>query len=161
MRLFQDQYTVDEDSILIDDFPNPFSIRLTVVEENLDPLGHVNNAVYVNWIDQAHLAHCGALGMTAAIFRKIQSALVVRHTELDYLSASKLGDLIKIGTCIESCDGKLRLRRLFQVVRSEDGITILRGRIDYVSINLKNGKPRRMPPEFVEAFGLAAKGSLP
>ncbi|MCP4754693.1 MAG: acyl-CoA thioesterase [Proteobacteria bacterium] len=152
MKVLQDNLEITENSELIKDFPQSFAIDLSVSEEDIDELGHMNNAVYVNWMDQAHLAHTIHLGITPSVFRQTQCGLVVRRSELDYLSAAFRNDVIRIGTCVGRCDGRLRLRRLFQMVRVDDDTTLLRGLIDYVCIDLEKGKPRRMPREFSEAF---------
>ncbi|MBU3915779.1 acyl-CoA thioesterase [bacterium] len=152
MRVIQENLITTIDSDLITDFPRSFSIDLRVSKSDVDGLGHMNNAVYVNWLDQAHLYHLFNLGITMDVMKTCQRGLVVRHSEVDYLSALQENDLVRVGTCVASCDGKLRLCRHFQMVRRNDGVTVLRGLIDYVCIDYKNGKPRRMPAEFVNAL---------
>ncbi len=152
MKVFQENLVTTVDSDLITDFAKSFSIDLQVSKSEVDALGHMNNAVYVNWLDQAHLYHLFNLGITIEIMKATQHGLVVRHTELDYLSALQENDIARVGTCVASCDGKLRLRRHFQMVRLDDGLAVMRGLIDYVCIDYKKGKPRRMPAEFVNAL---------
>jgi acyl-CoA thioester hydrolase len=42
--------------------------------------------------------------------------------------------------------------RAYQILRPKDGRTVLRGRTHWVCVDLKTGKPRRMPHEFVEGY---------
>ncbi len=125
MKVIQDNLITTVDSELITDFSRSFSIDLQVSKSEVDALGHMNNAVYVNWLDQAHLYHLFNLGITIEVMKTVQRGLVVRHTELDYLSALQENDLARVGTCVASCDGKLRLRRHFQMVRLNDSQTVI------------------------------------
>ena len=47
------------------------------------------------------------------------------------------------------------MERHFQVVRADDGINLLRGKMKFVCVDLANGRPRRLPPEFIEGYGPA------
>ncbi len=154
MKILQENLVTTLDSKLITDFSKSFSIDLQVSKDDIDALGHMNNAVYVNWLDQAHLYHLFNLGITMDVIKTTQRGLVVRRTELDYLSALQENDLARVGTCVASCNGKLRLSRQFQIVQIRNGQTVLRGHIDYACIDFKKGKPRRMPAEFVKALGI-------
>ena len=69
--------------------------------------------------------------------------------------ADFVGDDIVAGTWIVDWDRKLTMRREFQVVRSADGATLLRGRMRFACIELSSGRPRRLPPEFIEGYGPA------
>jgi acyl-CoA thioester hydrolase len=51
-------------------------------------------------------------------------------------------------------DKKLRAERRFQVIRLDDGRTLLRARSFYVCTDLTTGKPTRMPAEFKTGFQL-------
>jgi len=44
------------------------------------------------------------------------------------------------------------MERRFQLVRNSDGATVLRGRWELVCIDISGGRPRRMPPAFLEAY---------
>jgi acyl-CoA thioester hydrolase len=44
------------------------------------------------------------------------------------------------------------MERRFQLIRTSDQATVLRGRWDLVCIELSSGKPRRMPKEFSEIY---------
>ena len=152
MDVLQKNLTSTVDSDLITDFSHSFSIDLQVVTSDIDDLGHMNNAVYVNWLDQAHLYHTFNLGITPEVMKATQCALVVRHTELFYLLPLRDREMARVGTRIAECDGKIRLKREFQIVNLSDRKTILRASIDYVCINFINGKPKRMPEIFVSSL---------
>ncbi len=152
MDVLQKNLTSIVNSDLITDFTRSFSIDLQVTTSDIDELGHMNNAVYVNWLDQAHLYHTFHLGITPEVMKATQCALVVRHTELFYLLPLKENEMARVGTCVAKCDKKIRLEREFQIVRLEDRQTILRGSIDYICIDFIKGKPKRMPEIYASSL---------
>ncbi|MFH2131679.1 MAG: acyl-CoA thioesterase [bacterium] len=152
MNLFRKNLPSVLNSELITDFTESFAIDVEVTPEDIDELGHMNNAVYVNWLDLAHLYHTFYLGITPEIMKETQCAMVVRDSNFKYLSALRQKDVARVGTCIVACDKKLRIQRHFQMVRLDDGMTMLRGQIEYVCIDFKKRKPRRMPELFANAY---------
>jgi acyl-CoA thioester hydrolase len=42
--------------------------------------------------------------------------------------------------------------RGYQIIRAGDGKTVMRARTQWVCVDLKTGKPRRQPAEFVAAY---------
>lgn len=152
MQVLRDNLIPVNNADEISDFSRSVSIDLMAMEKDIDGLGHMNNAVYVNWLDQAHLIHTFNLGITPQVMESTGCGLVVRHTDLTYFSALRENDTARVGTCIVRCDGKLRMRRQFQMIRRHDLVTLLRGVIDYISIDFRTGRPRRMPGIFGEAL---------
>ena len=47
------------------------------------------------------------------------------------------------------------MAREFQVIRLDDGATLLRGAMRFACIALSSGKPKRLPKEFIEGYGPA------
>lgn len=134
------------------DIDVPFYIELIVVDEHIDRLDHVNNAVYLQYLEQAAWAHTEALGLNWSIYRELDTACVVKRHELDYLVAARLGEQLQVATWIAENDGRLAMWRAFQIRRVRDGRTVLRARTQYVTVGLSSGRPRRMPQRFVEAY---------
>jgi acyl-CoA thioester hydrolase len=142
------------------DLPAPHVLGLDVRPEDIDAYSHVNNAVYLRWLDEAAWSHSTALGVPPADCIALRRGMVVHRIELDYLRAALAGDRVAIATWIVDWDRRLRCRRRFQVVRGA-GETLLRGHIDYVCTNLDTGRAARMPPEFVAAYGGAVREPAP
>ena len=51
------------------DYPQPHILQTRVRAEDMDGLNHTNNAVYVNWCEQAAWAHSVALGLDLEQYR--------------------------------------------------------------------------------------------
>ncbi|MDE2613115.1 MAG: acyl-CoA thioesterase [Burkholderiales bacterium] len=142
------------------DHPHPFTLPVVPRAEDIDGLNHTNNAVYVQWCERAGWAHSEALGLALADYRRLDRAMVIRRAEYDYLRPAALGDELVLGTWLVAGDGRLTLRREFQLVRAHDGAALMRGRWDLVCVELASGRPRRMPQEFLSAY-MAARVEAP
>lgn len=134
------------------DIDVPFYIEIAVGADDIDRLDHVNNSVYLQYMERAAWAHTLALGLDWDAYVALDAACVVRHHALDYLIAAKLGDRLQVATWIGENDGRISMWRYFQMRRVGDGRTIFRARTQYVTICLSNGRPCRMPPSFAEAY---------
>jgi acyl-CoA thioester hydrolase len=137
------------------DYAEPFCIQFTICETDVDAMGHTNNVIYLRWLEQVSWAHSRQLGLIWADYERLQRAMVVRRHELDYLAASFSGETVVVATWISSNDGRLRVERRYQVVRAQDGKTLLRGRSIWVCIDLASGRPRRMPAEFTQRYAVS------
>ncbi len=134
------------------DHPDPFVIELVATADDVDSYGHVNNAVYLKWLERCAWAHSESVGVPEARCIEMRRGMAVRSARLDYLAPANAGDVVSVGNWIIACDGRLRASRRFQVVARASGATLLRAEIDYVCLNLDNGRPVRMPDVFVERY---------
>jgi acyl-CoA thioester hydrolase len=132
--------------------PNAFSSTHRIAPEEIDEYAHVNNAVYLQWLDGVAWAHSAFLGLPLQRCLALRRGMAVRHTRLDYLEAALLDDTLLIATWIVACDGRLRCTRRFDILRITDGKRVLEAEIDYFCLNLDTGKPSRFPREFTELY---------
>ncbi len=132
------------------DLPDPFIHERVAVHAEIDGYGHVNNAVYVAWLDDCAWAHSIHRGIPPELCRELNRGMAVWRTQINYLRAALEGDEILVGTWPVHNDRKLRIDRRFQVRRRSDGETLLRALIHYVCIDLQTGRAKRMPAEFTK-----------
>ncbi len=137
------------------DHPDPHVQQQTVREGDIDGLGHTNNAVYVSWCEQVAWSHSEALGLNLESYQRLDRAMAVIHAEYDYLQASRLGESLLAATWITEWDGRLTMLRHFQIVRTTDHVTLLRGKVRFACIEISTGRPRRLPAEFIAGYGPA------
>lgn len=138
------------------DVASPFVLEVTVEERDLDEFGHANNVVYLGWLERVAWAHSRSLGLGMDDYRRLGCGCVVRRHELEYLAPAFAGQRLVLGTWVQENDGKLSMWRGYQIRRPADGRTLLRGRTQWVCVDLASGRPRRMPPEFVNGYRPAA-----
>lgn len=140
------------------DYPDPHLLHTRVAAQDIDGLQHTNNAVYVRWCEQVAWSHSVSLGLDLEAYRRLDRAMAITRSEYRYLQASREGDEIIAATWITSWDRRLTMRRHFQVLRQADAVTLLRGEMEFACIELSSGRPRRLPPEFVDGYGPAVLG---
>lgn len=146
--------------------PSPFVGTHRVEAREIDEYEHVNNTVYLQWLDRIAWAHSAELGLPLARCVAMRRGMAVRHTRVDYLQAALLGDALLLGTWIVASDGRLRCTRRFDILRAADGERVLEAEIDFFSLNLDTGKPCRFPAEFTDSYAplaevVAAYAELP
>jgi acyl-CoA thioester hydrolase len=132
--------------------PRPFSTMHRVAPDEIDEYEHVNNAVYLTWLDRIAWAHSEKVGLSLDSCLALRRGMAVRHTRVDYLDAAVLGDDLLIATWIVAIDGRLRCTRRFDIVRIADAKRVLEAEVDYFCLNLDTGKPCRFPREFAELY---------
>ena len=134
------------------DLPAPHLASVVVGAADIDAYAHVNNAVYVTWLDRAAWSHSAALGLPVERCFELDRGMAVLRSVVAYLRPALLGDTVQVGTWLLPADYKLRARRRFQLRRAADGVTLVRAEIEYVCIELSSGRPARAPAEFRERY---------
>jgi len=130
------------------DLPVPYVASVAVTPTDIDAYDHVNNAVYMTWFDRAAWEHSAVLGLPIEKCLLLDRGMAVLRSVIAYVRPAVLGDTIQIATWLLPAEGKLRVRRRFQVRREADGATLARAEIEYACIELSSGRPARWPPEF-------------
>lgn len=139
----------------LDYLAKPFTLDIHVDTSDVDGLGHVNNAVYVTWMERCAWAHSEALGIGLDVYQSVDRAMAVHRHEIDYLAAAHAGEALTLATWIVTTDHRLRMDRHFQLVRPADDATLLRAVTTFVCIEMSSGRPKRMPELFLERYGQA------
>lgn len=132
--------------------PHPHIVTVTVEPADIDAYGHVNNSVYLVWLDRAAWSHSAALGIPLARCLAIRRGMAAVRVEIDYLQSARLGDTVSAGTWITASNGRLRVERRFQLRHQGTGATLALARTAYACINLDSGRAARMPPELSQAY---------
>ncbi|MDA1074228.1 MAG: thioesterase family protein [Proteobacteria bacterium] len=139
------------------DRPDPFTIAVSAEPQHIDSYGHVNNVVYIQWLTDCAWAHSAAVGLPEHQCVELRRGMAVRKIAVEMLAAAYAGDQLTVANWITSSDGRLRATRTYQIVNLATGVTHLRGHVDFVCVNLTNGRPVRMPPEFLTRYAVGFK----
>ena len=129
-----------------------FEMTFTALPEHIDELGHVNNAVWVQWMEQVAVAHWSSVAK--AEHQDAYFWVVVRH-EIDYLRAVLEGERITARTWAGENLKGAKFDRHIEFV-GEDGKTRVRSRTDWAIIDKVANRPIRIPPEVVAPFTTAS-----
>jgi len=125
-----------------------FELPLVASEADIDELGHVNNAVWVQWIQQVALAHW--YSVAAADHQDDYVWVVVRH-EIDYLRAAFEGDVLTGRTWVGEAPKGARFDRHMEFVGA-DGKVSVRAKTQWAIIDKASGRPIRVPPDVIAPF---------
>src|SRR5579871_932656 len=82
--------------------PMVFELPLQIAEADIDGMGHVNNIVYLRWVQEAATAHW--YSVVTEQQRADYAWVVVRH-EIDYLRPALLGDTLVARTHVGEASG--------------------------------------------------------
>jgi len=126
----------------------PHIVSIDVQDDDIDAYGHVNNAVYLRWLDLAAWSHSTALGLSIEACTRLRRGMAALRIEIDYLRAAMPRERVEVATWIVESDRRLRVTRRFQLRHAADGGTLARAMTQYVCLNLDTGRATRMPPEF-------------
>jgi acyl-CoA thioester hydrolase len=125
-----------------------FEMAFTAAPEHIDELGHVNNAVWVQWIQQVAVAHWDAVADPK--HKGAYFWVVVRH-EIDYLRPAHEGDRVIARTWIADAPQGARSERLVEF-SGRDGKVCVRSKTQWAIIDKALGRPVRVPAEVVAPF---------
>jgi acyl-CoA thioester hydrolase len=136
----------------------------------VDSLGHVNNAAYLNYVEQAAIDHATFLGLDLQRLQQLGGVFVARRHEIEFLKPTFAGNILRVVTWLGEPRGA-RVDRRYLVYRessSEPEVIVavrptLRGNMpaldalvarattEWVFVN-NQGQPRRIPDEVARLF---------
>lgn len=129
-----------------------YSYSFVVPESAVDENGHVNNVMYVQWMQDAAVRHYEAMGGTEPT-QAIGATWVVRSHLVEYLSPAFAGEHIQVLTWVANMRRVRSLRR-YRFIRAANEQLLVRGETDWVFIDAKNGSPRAITAEVAGLFTL-------
>jgi acyl-CoA thioester hydrolase len=125
-----------------------FEMTFTAAPEHIDELGHVNNAVWVQWMEEVATTHWRSVA--DPVHQDRYFWVVVRH-EIDYLRAVLEGERITARTWAGEQPKGAKFDRHIEFTGG-DGKMRVRSRTDWAIIDKQIGHPVRVPPEVVAPF---------
>jgi acyl-CoA thioester hydrolase len=125
---------------------NPFSIEIVALPADIDELNHVNNVVFVRWVQDVAAAHWMATSTNE--LRACYSWMLLRH-EIDYLGQAFLGDRLIGTTWVGEAKGAT-FERFVEL--KKDGKVITKSRTVWALLDAKTLKPRRIDQAMNELF---------
>jgi len=124
----------------------------TVPESAVDQNGHVNNVVYVQWMQDVGIFHFDAIGGTRAT-ADAGATWVARSHKIEYLKPAFAGEEVTAVTWIANFRRARSLRR-YRFPREGDGTLLAEGETDWVFVDASNGRPRKIPDEILRLIPL-------
>jgi acyl-CoA thioester hydrolase len=125
---------------------SPFIHRLEVRFRDCDPMGHVNNAVYLTYLEQTRFNHWRSLGGFGSPQTPLEMpGVILARVEADYKRAARYGDNLEIRLVVAEI-GRSSFRYEYEVV-DEQGRTVLTAKTVQVMYDYAAEKPVPIPDE--------------
>ena len=128
----------------------PFEMTVSVMPEDIDVQNHVNNTVYLRWVQDVATAHWQASASSKA--QKGIGWVVLRH-EIDYKVPACLGDDVVLRTWVGKAT-RLTFERFTEILRKSDSQLLSKARTLWCPINAQTGRPVRVPVQVREQFSM-------
>jgi acyl-CoA thioester hydrolase len=125
-----------------------FEMTVRVEPGDIDALGHVNNTVYVRWVQDVAIAHWQVLAPQAMQAEVLW--IVLRH-ETDYKHPALPQDVIVLRTYVGGAEG-LRFERHTEIRRAPDRNLLAQARTLWCPIDPKTQRPKRVSAEIRALF---------
>jgi acyl-CoA thioester hydrolase len=125
-----------------------FTLPFTAGPEHIDVMGHVNNAVWVQWMEALATAHWYAVAAPEHVER--YAWVVVRH-EIDYRGNIAEGESVTGETFIPEAPRGVRFDRRVEF-RNTAGKVIVSARTTWVMIDIVSRRPSRIAHEVAAPF---------
>jgi acyl-CoA thioester hydrolase len=122
-----------------------YTTQITVRSYECDSYGHVNNAVYLNYLETARMDYLHQIGFP---YKKAVAEgffIYVTHIDIHYKNSAYLDDVLSVETMpvdLGAVKGTLR-----QTVKNQAGKICAEAEVTWASV--KNNVPVRLPKEFV------------
>ncbi len=127
---------------------NSLEQEITVTKNDLDDLNHVNNVIYIQWIQEIAKNHWKNL-VSNEILNNYYWVLLEHH--IQYHNPAFLGEKIKITTYIEKTEG-VKSSRVVEIYKKETNQLLVTSKTIWCLINANTNKPNRINDEIKKAF---------
>lgn len=125
---------------------SPFAFPIKVTHDDIDFMGHVNNARYLNWVQDAVLAHWNKIAPAEDVATKAWVAL--KH-EITYRKPAFLEDDVIAQTVLERYNGA---RAFYHTVISRGEDVLAEVKSSWCCIDAETLRPARIGEHLREFF---------
>ena len=135
-------------------------LEIVVPQEAIDSNGHVNNVQYVQWMQDAALAHSASLGWPTERYAALQRTWIIRSHSIEYFHSAYQGELLYVDTWVSTVQ-RIKSLRKFRFFRPADKVVLAKASTLFIFCDTINGKPASIPPEVVQDYPIVAANQEP
>jgi acyl-CoA thioester hydrolase len=125
-----------------------FNITIKVATEHLDAVNHVNNVVYVQWMQDIATRHWDAVAPNKL---KQEILWLVKRHEIDYHNQAFLNDELQMETWTGEYTN-VTWKRHYEITRPSDNKKIISAASVWIPIDRKTQRPRKIDKELMTLF---------
>lgn len=127
---------------------NTFIHRMIITPDDIDDMNHVNNVVYLRWVQEAASAHWNTVAPQS--IKDAYVWVVLRH-EIDYKNAARLGDPVQAETWVSSREGVRSVRHV-RLTHADTGAVFAEAVTTWCLLDAATKKPRRIESDIASIF---------
>ena len=120
-----------------------FSYRIKIKENDIDEYCHVNNVVYLRWVQEVSTAYWYSI--TSPELRSLYALVIVRH-EIDYYCPAILSDELIAYSWAGDYQGA-KFERYVQLCQAKTGKIIAEAKTTWCLLDAKKLRPKRIEPD--------------
>ena len=139
---------------------NVFTREFTVTDRDTDQNRHVNNVVYVQWMQDIAIAHSDAQGCDSARYARLGTTWIIRSHHITYSQPAFAGDQLEVFTWVSDIKGTSSLRKT-KFVRTSDKAALATAETRWVYADRKTGRPKLIDKEVKESFIIVPEDEEP
>jgi len=124
--------------------------QFKVPESAVDQNGHVNNVVYVQWMQDVAVLHYEGAGGNQAM-QDAGATWVARSHHIEYLKPVYAGEDVIALTWVENLR-RVRSLRCYQFRRQSDNVLLARGETDWVFVDIASGRPLAIAEDIISKW---------
>jgi acyl-CoA thioester hydrolase len=125
-----------------------FSIEINVTEADIDALGHVNNVVYLRWVQEVSAAHWATVASQELQDKYLW--VVLRH-EIDFHKPAFQSDVIKGSTWVGDYHGA-KFERFVTLQRSGSEELLASAKTTWCLLDAATMRPRRIEEDVLKVL---------
>lgn len=122
--------------------------NIVVKAADLDEMNHVNNVVYLQWVQDVAKAHWQ--NDAPALLLEKYLWVVLRH-EIDYKSPAQLNEKLLANTWVQDYHG-VKSTRIVQIIREEDQKLLVEAKSTWCLLSASNMRPTRIGEDIKSQF---------
>lgn len=119
--------------------------------DECDAYGHVNNAVYLRYMQETAFDASAAAGFGPARYAALGRLWLTYSTQIEYRRPLVYGDAVAVTTWVADF-AKVRSRRMYEFHHAASRELAATAHTDWVFIDAATSRPAPIPPELIRAF---------
>jgi acyl-CoA thioester hydrolase len=133
--------------------PGVFQRRQQIKWQDIDSAQHVNNAVYLAYMEDCGVQATTVHGWPRSRMRTEGFDIVARQHRIEYRQPAVLGDEVEITTWVSDVERDTAIRH-YAITRASDGVLLVQARMVWGTVDAKIQQPIRMPAKFLRDLAL-------
>jgi acyl-CoA thioester hydrolase len=132
-------------------------MRRRVMWQDIDQAQHVNNAVYLSYVEDCGFQLVKHFQWPAQRMRAEGFAILIRKHHIQYLQPALFDDEIEVASYVYAVK-RASAMRYYSITRVRDGALLAQVNSLLVWVDLTTGAPARFPAQFLTDFALNMAG---